>query len=61
MLMLDKELLVFPLLSGIACLLVLASFVGGVFATGNFSSEKAQGDALFWAIGFAYYFVNFFR
>jgi hypothetical protein len=59
-LMLDKELLVFPLLSGIACLLVLASFVGGVFATGNFDSEKAQGDAVLWGMSFLYYFVNFF-
>ena len=59
-LMLDKELLVFPLLSGIACLLVLASFMGGIFATGNFSAEKAQDDVLFWVMGFAYYFMNFF-
>jgi len=59
-LMLDKELLVFPLLSGVACLLVLASFVAGVFATGNFQDQKTQSDAVLWVLGFAYYFVNYF-
>ena len=33
-LMLDKELLLFPLLSGNASFLVLASFVGGIWASG---------------------------
>jgi Family of unknown function (DUF6159) len=59
-LMLDKELLVFPLLSGIACLLVLASFVAGVFATGGFQGDKAHGDATAWAMMFVYYFANYF-
>jgi hypothetical protein len=59
-LLLDKELLVFPLLSGIACLLVLASFVAGVFATGIFQGEKAQSDAMVWVMGFGYYFANYF-
>ncbi len=59
-LMLDKELLVFPLLSGFACLLVLASFVAGAFATGNFRLEKAQEDANVWVMAFVYYFVNYF-
>jgi len=59
-LMLDKELLVFPLLSGIACILVLASFVAGAFATGSFQEGKAQNDAVAWAALFAYYFVNYF-
>ncbi len=59
-LMLDKELLVFPLLSGLACLLVLASFLAGVFATGSFQGEKTQSDGLLLVMGFAYYFVNFF-
>lgn len=59
-LMLDKELLVFPLLSAIACLLVLASFIAGVFATGNFRGEKAQSDGILWLLGFIYYFVNYF-
>jgi len=59
-LMLDKALLVFPLLSGFACLLVMASFAGGLFATGAFQSEKAQGEVLFWGMVFAFYFVNYF-
>jgi len=59
-LMLDKELLVFPLLSGFACLLVLGAFVAGVFATGHFQSEKAQEDATVWVMAFVYYFVNYF-
>ena len=59
-LMLDKELLVFPLLSGIACLLVLASFIAGVFVTGNFQGGKAQWDGLLLIMGFVYYFVNYF-
>jgi Family of unknown function (DUF6159) len=58
-LMLDKELLVFPLLSGMACLLVLASFIAGVFATGNFKSDRAHEDAALWLLMFLYYFVNY--
>jgi Family of unknown function (DUF6159) len=57
-LMLDKELLVLPLLSGIACLLVLASFAAGVVAAGHFQGE--QGDTTAWVLAFVYYFVNYF-
>jgi len=59
-LMLDKALLVFPLISGIACLLILASFAAGVFATGTFHDGKAQGEAVLWVMFFIYYFVNYF-
>lgn len=59
-LMLDKELLVFPLLSGFACLLVLASFVAGVFATGNARSDKTHEDLMLWVLMFVYYFLNYF-
>jgi hypothetical protein len=59
-LMMDKELLVFPLLSGFACLLVLASFVAGAFATGNFKSDRAHEVATVWVLTFLYYFVNYF-
>ena len=59
-LMLDKELLVFPLVSGIACFLVLASFLGGAFAIGvTRSGTAAPSDAAMWALLFAYYFVNY--
>ena len=59
-LMLDKELLVFPLLSGIACLLVLGSFIAGAFATGSFHSDRAHESAGAWVMTFLYYFVNYF-
>jgi Family of unknown function (DUF6159) len=59
-LMLDKGLLVFPLLSGIACLLVLASFIAGIFATGSVRSDKSHEDATLWVMTFLYYFVNYF-
>jgi hypothetical protein len=59
-LMLDKELLVFPLLSGFACFLVLASFVAGIFVTGNPQGDRAREDATVWALTFLYYFVNYF-
>jgi Family of unknown function (DUF6159) len=59
-LMLDKDLLIFPLLSGIACFLVLASFAVGAFATGSFHSEKAHDGPAVWVLSFLYYFVNYF-
>jgi hypothetical protein len=59
-LMLDKALLVFPLLSGFSCLLVMASFAAGAFAIGTFQAEKAPGEATQWAMLFIFYFVNYF-
>lgn len=62
-LMKDKSLLVFPLLSGIASFLVLASFIGGVFAAGfamDAKHSEAMNDATAWALLFAYYFANYF-
>lgn len=58
-LMLDKSLLVFPLLSGVASLLVLVSFIGGVWATGYKSHADAMGPAQ-WALLFTYYFASYF-
>jgi hypothetical protein len=59
-LMLDKELLVFPLMSGIACFLVLATFFGGAFAAGvTQTGSAAANDAVAWGLLFAYYFVNY--
>lgn len=62
---LDKELLVFPILSGIACLLVLATFAIPLFLTGaleNFTEENIgpTAKALGIATGFLYYFINYF-
>ena len=61
----DKELLLFPLLSGIACLLVLASFALPLFFSGALEAIEANQEnltqnAIAWVILFAFYFVNYF-
>ncbi len=62
-LMLDKELLVFPLLSGLACLLVLASFavplVTSDFVQTIMEDESGAENPLLYVILFAFYFVNY--
>lgn len=61
---LDKELLVFPLVSGVCCLLVLASF--GVplwnspYAGVLFEDRQIPNDPIAWLILFAFYAVNYF-
>ena len=67
-LMLDKELLLFPLFSGISCLLVLASFLAPLFGTGYFelllndqlAAEESFQSPLTYILLFAFYFVNYF-
>ena len=59
-LMMDKSLLVFPMLSGIASFFVLASFLGGLFAVGYSGHKEAMNDTTAWALLFAYYFANYF-
>lgn len=59
-LMLDKELLVFPLLSGISCFLVLASFAAGILVSGIGQRETGPSETLTWIVVFAYYFANYF-
>jgi hypothetical protein len=59
-LMLDKGLVIFPLLSGLACLLLLASFVGGAWANGLLERDQAIGEGTSWLLLFAYYFANYF-
>ena len=66
----DKELLVFPLLSGLACVLVFASFAvpiwmsGFVEAVGEMDENGAaltQTEQIVgYALLFAFYFVNYF-
>ncbi|NND98163.1 MAG: hypothetical protein HKN47_12620 [Pirellulaceae bacterium] len=61
----DKELLVFPLLSGISCLLVLASFALPLFMTGTLEAlgdnpDNAKENPLVYVTTFAFYFVNYF-
>ncbi len=57
----DKELLLFPLLSGISLILILAGFVGGMFFTVGFGAAFG-GDAtwLFAILLVVYYVVAFF-
>ena len=57
---LDKQLVVFPLASGIACLLVLASFVAGIWGSGAAQRADALGETTTWAILFAWYFASYF-
>ncbi len=57
----DKELLIFPFLSGLTTLLILASFFVGtvlVVGLGNFSDEMNQW--WFYVFFAAFYFVSFF-
>lgn len=63
----DKQLMVFPVLSTGACLVVLASFAVPMLATVDWSSIGQQngqvrhfGGPLVYLIAFAFYFVNYF-
>lgn len=60
----DKELVIFPFLSGLSCLFVLASFAVPLWSTGYidaFSDDpEAFQDPITWVISFAFYFVNYF-
>ncbi|MCK5036398.1 MAG: hypothetical protein KAS73_10930 [Candidatus Sabulitectum sp.] len=60
-LMADKELLLFPVLSGILCLLVSASFYFPVSASGGDVNELyIQNRAGFIVLAFLFYFFNYF-
>lgn len=60
----EKTLLVFPLLSGLACLAVLASFAVPLWFSGYAESvlgeERLGNDPVAYLILFAFYFVNYF-
>ncbi len=60
----DKKLIVLPLLSGISCLLVLASFaIPLAIVKPAFLNEHAdvhQVPPWFWAVLFVFYFINYF-
>jgi hypothetical protein len=71
----DKKLMVFPLLSGLACLVVAASFVapfllvpqwGKAFLDAEAQAQLAGGaqdwtrEVQWFLVGFAFYFVNYF-
>ena len=63
-LMLDKELLVFPLISAIAAMLIAATFIVPLFTTGYIetldSGEGAPTDPLVYVWAFTFYFANYF-
>ncbi|MFI4847473.1 MAG: DUF6159 family protein [Gimesia chilikensis] len=63
-LMLDKELLLFPIMSGISCLLVLASFAlplwNSKYVDVIMNDQQAPQDPVAYVILFAFYFVNYF-
>jgi len=60
----DKEILIFPLISGICCLLVMASFAIPLFASDNWrppGEEAAAGELVeYYGILFLFYFCNYF-
>ncbi len=64
-----KKLAVFPIISSICLVLVLASFAGGVWASGiaaplfdknSAANQKEISDVVYYAILFAFYFVAYF-
>jgi len=61
-----KSLLVFPIISGFALLLVMASFLLPLFGMGVLSQWQAAGrqgvaqDPVFWIVTFLFYFCNYF-
>lgn len=60
----DKEILVFPLISGVCCLIVIASFAFPLFATDTWQPPRenatVQQQVVYYAIMFAFYFCNYF-
>ena len=57
----DKEILVFPVISGIMTILILASFIGGMFLTGGLSTaEDPASNWIFYVFFAVFYFVSFF-
>lgn len=63
-LMLDKELLLFPLMSGFSCLLVLGSFAAPLWNSKYINvimnDQQVPQDPVAYIILFAFYFVNYF-
>jgi hypothetical protein len=60
----DKELLLFPLMSGISLVLVTASFLVPVFTNEalmqSLESDVTAQEPVFYAVLFLFYFVNYF-
>ena len=57
----DKELLVFPLISGLTLMLILGAFIGGMFFTVGFDAAFGGGSTWLSIVLFVlYYIVTFF-
>lgn len=60
----DKEILVFPILSGLSLILILASFAVPIFALGNIDTieriARHNGTVGNLVVAFAFYFINYF-
>ena len=60
----DKEILVFPMISGIALILIVASFVVPIFALGGIDTvqrvARHNGTVGNLVVLFAFYFINYF-
>ncbi len=60
----DKEILVFPLISGICCLIVIASFAFPMIAADSWhlpeKDATPQQQVVYYAILFVFYFCNYF-
>ena len=59
-LMRDKELLVFPVVSGLATFLVLVTFVVPFIGAAMVGAGKGPGNAVMYVVLFCYYVCNFF-
>jgi hypothetical protein len=56
----DKKLLVFPLLSGIVSLIIILTFALPLLLTGSFMSMTRMGPVLFYGLLFVFYAVSYF-
>lgn len=57
----DRELLVFPLLSAIGSVLVMATFIAPLSFAGAFAGlDDKQAPAWLWPIGFLFYLTQYF-
>jgi Family of unknown function (DUF6159) len=61
----DKALLLFPLLSGVCCLIVLASFALPIAATGSWRNMPGRDTdvahkVIYYGVIFLFYFTNYF-
>jgi hypothetical protein len=59
-LMQDKKLLAFPILSGIISILVLLTFILPLLATGAFMGMVPGGQLAYYAVLFVFYVVSYF-